>query len=298
MVPVAGSAYTYSYATLGELIAWIIGWDLILEYAIGNVAVAISWANYFNTLSGGVRHPASAVADGRFHDGAGEDAGGRRGRAPRLRRSRSSSTSWPFDHRRSITIVLVWGIRESAGFNIWMVVIKLVVLGFFVFVELSLRQAGQLARRSRPTASPGSQPERPSCSSPTSASTPSRPRRRSAETRSGTCRSGSSARLIICTVIYIVVAAVFTGMIPYEALRKTLATEQAEPLTLAMKFVSCPAGWWASSPSAPSSRTRRCCSSSSSDSRGSSSPWPATGSSRRCSRRSTRSSGRRTSRRS
>ena len=50
MVPVAGSAYTYSYGTLGELIAWIIGWDLILEYAIGNVAVAISWANYFNTF--------------------------------------------------------------------------------------------------------------------------------------------------------------------------------------------------------------------------------------------------------
>src|SRR4029077_4630850 len=46
MVPVAGSAYTYSYATLGELVAWIIGWDLTLEYAIGNVAVAISWANY------------------------------------------------------------------------------------------------------------------------------------------------------------------------------------------------------------------------------------------------------------
>src|SRR5258708_3023182 len=50
MVPVAGSAYTYSYATLGELVAWIIGWDLTLEYAIGNVAVAISWANYMNTL--------------------------------------------------------------------------------------------------------------------------------------------------------------------------------------------------------------------------------------------------------
>src|SRR5438270_8825108 len=50
MVPVAGSAYTYSYATLGELVAWIIGWDLMIEYAIGNVAVAISWANYMNTL--------------------------------------------------------------------------------------------------------------------------------------------------------------------------------------------------------------------------------------------------------
>src|SRR5204863_2250825 len=46
MVPISGSAYTYSYATLGELIAWIIGWDLIIEYALGNVAVAISWANY------------------------------------------------------------------------------------------------------------------------------------------------------------------------------------------------------------------------------------------------------------
>src|SRR5688572_29412625 len=53
MVPVSGSAYTYSYGTLCELIAWIIGWDLIIEYAIGNVAVAISWANYFNTLLDG-----------------------------------------------------------------------------------------------------------------------------------------------------------------------------------------------------------------------------------------------------
>src|SRR3954463_4147946 len=53
MIPQAGSAYAYSYATLGELVAWIIGWDLILEYAVGNVAVAISWGDYFNTLTGG-----------------------------------------------------------------------------------------------------------------------------------------------------------------------------------------------------------------------------------------------------
>src|SRR5258706_5721383 len=50
MVPVSGSAYTYAYATLGELTAWIIGWDLVLEYAVGNVAVAISWSDYFQSL--------------------------------------------------------------------------------------------------------------------------------------------------------------------------------------------------------------------------------------------------------
>src|SRR6187397_2860491 len=54
MIPQAGSAYAYSYATLGELVAWIIGWDLMLEYAVGNVAVAISWGDYFTTLLRGM----------------------------------------------------------------------------------------------------------------------------------------------------------------------------------------------------------------------------------------------------
>src|SRR5436309_14140705 len=52
MIPQAGSAYAYTYATLGEFVAWIIGWDLILEYAVGNVAVAISWGDYFRSLLG------------------------------------------------------------------------------------------------------------------------------------------------------------------------------------------------------------------------------------------------------
>src|SRR5437868_2967638 len=54
MVPTSGSAYTYAYATLGELVAWIIGWDLILEYAVGNVAVAVSWSGYFQELLRGL----------------------------------------------------------------------------------------------------------------------------------------------------------------------------------------------------------------------------------------------------
>src|ERR1700709_2248889 len=66
MIPQAGSAYAYSYATLGEIVAWIIGWDLILEYAVGNVAVAISWGDYFVSLCGSLLHlrfPLWAVTD-------------------------------------------------------------------------------------------------------------------------------------------------------------------------------------------------------------------------------------------
>ena len=50
MIPIAGSAYTYAYATMGELVAWIIGWDLVLEYAIGAATVAIAWSEYLNKL--------------------------------------------------------------------------------------------------------------------------------------------------------------------------------------------------------------------------------------------------------
>src|SRR5580698_8393530 len=66
MIPVAGSAYTYAYATLGEILAWIIGWDLILEYAVGNVAVASSWSGYFTKLAFSLfraRFPLWLVAD-------------------------------------------------------------------------------------------------------------------------------------------------------------------------------------------------------------------------------------------
>ena len=50
MIPVAGSAYTYSYATMGEFVAWIIGWDLVLEYAVGAATVAIAWSEYLNRV--------------------------------------------------------------------------------------------------------------------------------------------------------------------------------------------------------------------------------------------------------
>jgi basic amino acid/polyamine antiporter, APA family len=63
-IPVAGSAYTYAYASFGELIAWIIGWDLLMEYAIGNIAVAISWSDYFTSLLSSINIPALGINNG------------------------------------------------------------------------------------------------------------------------------------------------------------------------------------------------------------------------------------------
>ena len=71
MIPVSGSAYTYSYATLGEIVAWIIGWDLILEYAVGNMAVAVGWSGYFvKLLRQLVRTQVSALGGDGSQDGA------------------------------------------------------------------------------------------------------------------------------------------------------------------------------------------------------------------------------------
>ena len=66
-IPIAGSAYTYAYASFGELLAWIIGWDLLVEYAIGNIAVAISWSGYFNGLlvANGINIPLHFTTDYR-----------------------------------------------------------------------------------------------------------------------------------------------------------------------------------------------------------------------------------------
>ncbi len=90
MIPQAGSAYAYSYATLGEFVAWIIGWDLILEYAVGNVAVAISWGDYFKSLVGDWIHDARLVDDGLSDRAAqlrSQDARSARQRAAHRRHS-------------------------------------------------------------------------------------------------------------------------------------------------------------------------------------------------------------------
>jgi len=151
MAPVSGSAYTYAYATLGELVAWIIGWDLILEYAVGNVAVAISWSGYFQALLHN-HWPAWLGVDFRsalqaFHKVAEVTANGGdvSTLADNVVRAAQAWHDAPqlfgvpvifnlpaFAIVMLLTWVLVIGIRESAWFNSAMVLLKLTILVFFL----------------------------------------------------------------------------------------------------------------------------------------------------------------------
>jgi APA family basic amino acid/polyamine antiporter len=132
LVPISGSAYTYSYATLGEFIAWIIGWDLIIEYAMGNVAVAVSWSGYFvELLRGlGIDIPAwlrtdlvTASRTPGFFDAA-----------PHLFGIPIVFNLPAVLITALVTWVLVIGIKESARINTAMVVLKLFILVFFILV--------------------------------------------------------------------------------------------------------------------------------------------------------------------
>lgn len=120
MIPVAGSAYTYAYATLGEIFAWIIGWDLILEYAVSNMAVAVGFSAYFNDLLDNVFgiHLPAALSNPVF---AGGEATGAIFNLP------------AFLLIMALTAILVRGIKESATANNVMVVIKIAAILAFVF---------------------------------------------------------------------------------------------------------------------------------------------------------------------
>src|SRR6266571_2451792 len=141
MIPVAGSAYTYGYATLGEIFAWIIGWDLVLEYAFGAATVASGWSGYFISLLGdfGIKLPASIAGthwdEFIFYNNHWENAAKI---VPKLKLLGIDPATLP--HAYGVfnllgflaivfcTLVLVIGIKESANFNTVIVAIKVCVL--------------------------------------------------------------------------------------------------------------------------------------------------------------------------
>jgi basic amino acid/polyamine antiporter, APA family len=246
LVPIAGSAYTYSYATLGELIAWIIGWDLIIEYAVGNVAVAIAWAAYFHQLCAGmgVDIPAWLAVDYRSAAQAGAavlQSGGNVD--PSIALFYQAWVNHPtilgvpiiFNFLGGaivllITWLLVIGVKESARANNVMVAIKLIIIFFFIYsgikyikpvnwtpfmpngfkgvwVGASLIFFAYIGFDAISTAAE-------ECKNPGR----DMPR-------------GIIGSLVICTIIYVIVALILTGMVPFDKLGV------ADPLAAAFAYV-------------------------------------------------------------
>lgn len=248
MVPVAGSAYTYTYATLGELVAWLIGWDLILEYAVSNAAVAISWSGYFQELLRGLGVPwpawlgtdyrsalqaATAVGEtlARGADPAALGASvlrqaGALEAAPQVLGVPMIVNLPAFGIVAGITWLALIGIRETARANTVLAVGKLGVIAFFVglgafyvkpehwtpfapngFAGISAAAAiiffAYIGFDAVSTAS--EEARHPQRDLPI----------------------GILGSLAVCTLIYLAVAVVLTGMVPWQTLGN------AEPLAFA-----------------------------------------------------------------
>ncbi|HWX06376.1 MAG TPA: amino acid permease [Bradyrhizobium sp.] len=222
-VPVSGSAYTYAYATLGELAAWIIGWDLILEYAVGATTVAIGWSGYVVSLARdlGLNLPARYVSSPLTYDAAGHAW---------------SSTGAILNVPAVavivvITSLLVAGIKETARFNNFIVAVKLVVIALFVIAALPAFSTANWITPGNPEGAfipPNAGPGIYGWSGiargaavvffayigfdavSTAAQEARNPKR--------DMPIGILGSLVICTVLYVVVSFVLTGIVPFDRL--------------------------------------------------------------------------------
>jgi basic amino acid/polyamine antiporter, APA family len=142
-VPISGSAYTYAYATLGELAAWMIGWDLILEYAVGAVTVAIGWSGYFVSFAKdcGLNLPARFVSSPFAYDAA-QHVWSLTGAVLNVPAAAVIVI---------ITSLLVAGIREAARFNNFIVAVKLVVIALFIVCAVPAFSTANWVAASNPT---------------------------------------------------------------------------------------------------------------------------------------------------
>ena len=244
MIPQAGSAYAYTYATLGELVAWIIGWDLILEYAVGNVAVAISWGNYFNTTldAFGLSLPAW-LAHG--YGDVVQQAGAGNEEMQLLLTSAPHVAGIPilvnlpaFLIVLVITWILLLGAKESATVNNVMVAVKLVVLTLFIVVGATQIDTGHYT------------PFFPNGFTgvwqgaaivffayigfdaiSTAAEETKNPQRN--------MPIGILGGLAICTVVYVLTGLVLTGLAPWQELN-----QHGDPLAYALENVGLPVAGW------------------------------------------------------
>src|SRR5882757_6003453 len=231
MIPQAGSAYAYSYATLGELVAWIIGWDLILEYAVGNVAVAISWGDYFKSLVGDwVSIPVWLTTGYRTALlSSNPEVHGLIASAPHIAGIPILINVPAFSIVALITWLLMLGVRESARANNIMVAVKLIVLALFIIMGSQHINTANY----HPFAPNGFTGIHQGAAIVFFAYIGFDAISTAAEETKNPQRNlpiGILGGLAICTVIYIVIGFVLTGMVPY----KELAV--ADPLARALEL--------------------------------------------------------------
>ncbi len=215
MIPIAGSAYTYTYATMGELIAWIIGWDLILEYAVSNMAVSVGFsAHIVDLLDWFGWHP-----DPKWISPAYLPAG-----LPDLQGNMIYGPGWHFGFNwpafiivMLLTVVLVRGIKESAETNNIMVLLKIVAILVFVgFAARFIKPAHwhPFAPNGWPGILTGGSIVFFTYIGFDSVST-------AAEECKNPQRDlprGIIATLVVCTTLYIAVVVVLTGLVPWQTL--------------------------------------------------------------------------------
>ncbi len=240
MIPQAGSAYAYSYATLGELIAWIIGWDLILEYAVGNIAVAIAWSGYFvSLLSGfGITLPGYLTHGYRTALLSSDPA------VHGLLQTAPQIVGIPFlinIPAALIVLAITWllyiGVRESARANNIMVVVKLIVLGLFVVLgAMHIDPANY-----QPFAPNGWKGIHQGAAIVFFAYIGFDAISTAAEETRNPQRNmpiGILFGLAVCTIIYVVVGIVATGLVPYTQLKA------ADPLARALEVAGLQTASW------------------------------------------------------
>jgi APA family basic amino acid/polyamine antiporter len=196
MIPISGSAYTYAYATLGEIFAWMIGWDLILEYAVGSMTVAVGWSGYFQRILAGF-----GVALPAWMSAAPGVAPGAVINLPAV------------IIVLGIMVLLVVGVRESARFNAAMVAIKLAAVLFFIAVGATYVKPANWSPF-MPYGFPGVMTGAAVVffayigfdAVSTTAEEAKNPKR--------DLPIGIIASLVICTLLYLIVAAILSGIVP------------------------------------------------------------------------------------
>lgn len=252
MVPISGSAYTYAYASLGEFIAWIIGWDLIVEYAVGNIGVAIGWSGHFRELIShfGWNLPSWLATDYRSaHDAFNGLAGG--STDPLTQYLGSAWSQAPhflglpvivnlpaFVVVLVMTVILVIGVKESANFNNGMVLLKIGIILFFLAVGAFLIKPenwnnpalGGFAPNGFKGVSAAAAIIFFSYIGFDAVSTAAEEAKNPAKDMP----FGIIMSLIICTVLYVALSTVLTGMAPWTKLGT------AEPMITALQFADGP----------------------------------------------------------